>query len=87
MRVTVEKVSGRVLGAQAVGDYEASVDKRLDILATAVRGNLNVTDLSFLDLAYAPPYSHPFDLPVIAGNLAEAKILGKKCSCNAEGLE
>ena len=87
MRVTVEKVSGRVLGAQAVGDYEASVDKRLDILATAVRGGLNVTDLSFLDLAYAPPYSHPFDLPVIAGNLAEAKILGRKCSCNTEGLE
>jgi NADPH-dependent 2,4-dienoyl-CoA reductase/sulfur reductase-like enzyme len=87
IRVTVERGSGRVLGAQAVGDYHASVDKRLDILATAIRGKLNVTDLSFLDLAYAPPYSNPFDLPVIAGNLAEAKILGKKCSCNAEGLE
>jgi NADPH-dependent 2,4-dienoyl-CoA reductase/sulfur reductase-like enzyme len=87
LRLTVEKVSGRVLGAQAVGDYEASVDKRLDIMATAVRGGLSATDLSFLDLAYAPPYSHPFDLPVIAGNLAEAKILGKKCSCTAEGLE
>jgi NADPH-dependent 2,4-dienoyl-CoA reductase/sulfur reductase-like enzyme len=87
LRVTVEKVSGRVLGAQAVGDYEAGVDKRLDIMATAVRGGLSVTDLSFLDLAYAPPYSHPFDLPVIAGNLAEAKVLGKVCSCSADGLE
>ena len=86
-RITVEKGTGRVLGAQAVGDYHANVDKRLDILATAVRGRLNVTDLSFLDLAYAPPYSNPFDLPVIAGNLAEAKILGKKCTCSAEGLE
>lgn len=87
LRVTVDRASGRVLGAQAVGDYEAVVDKRLDIMATAVRGGLTVTDLSFLDLAYAPPYSHPFDLPVIAGNLAEARIMGKECSCSAEGLE
>jgi NADPH-dependent 2,4-dienoyl-CoA reductase/sulfur reductase-like enzyme len=87
LRVTVEKVTGRVLGAQAVGDYHAVVDKRLDIMATAIRGGLTVGDLSFLDLAYAPPYSHPFDLPVIAGNLAEARILGKECSCSSEGLE
>ncbi|MEW6554586.1 MAG: FAD-dependent oxidoreductase [Actinomycetota bacterium] len=87
MRVTVEKTTGKVLGAQAVGDHHAAVDKRLDIMATAVRGGLDVTDLSFLDLAYAPPFSHPFDLPVIAGNLAEAKVLGKVCSCSVEGLE
>ncbi len=87
LRVTVEKTTGRLLGAQVIGDYHAAVDKRLDIMATAVRGGLNVNDLSYLDLAYAPPYSHPFDLPVIAGNLAEAKILGKECSCTAEGLE
>lgn len=87
LRVTVERGSGRMLGAQAIGDYRAAVDKRLDIMATAIRGGLTATDLSYLDLAYAPPFSHPFDLPVIAGNLAEAKVLGKECSCGAEGLE
>ena len=87
IRVTLEKGAGRVLGAQLTGDYHAVVDKRLDIMAIAVRAGLNASDLSQLDLAYAPPYSHPLDLPIVAGNLAEARILGKECSCTVEGLE
>ena len=87
LKVVVDKGRGRVLGAQVVGDYEAQVDKRLDIMATAVRAGLTASDLSSLDLAYAPPFSHPLDLPVVAGNLVEARILGRACSCNPEGLE
>ncbi len=86
-RVTVEEKTGRVLGAQVVGDYTAVVEKRLDVLAVCVSAGLTASDLSSLDLAYAPPFSHPLDLPIVAGNLAEAKVLGKECTCAADGLE
>lgn len=86
-RVTVEKGSGRILGAQVLGDFAAQVDKRLDILAACTAARLTASDLSSLDLAYAPPYSHPLDLPIVAGNLAEARVLGKECTCTVEGLE
>jgi pyruvate/2-oxoglutarate dehydrogenase complex dihydrolipoamide dehydrogenase (E3) component len=87
VRLTVEKETGRVLGAQIVGDYTASVDKRLDVFATAIKAGMTASDLTSLDLSYAPPFSEALDLPIVAGNLAEAKVLGKECSCNAEGLE
>jgi hypothetical protein len=86
-KLTVEKPSGRVLGAQVVGDFASQADKRLDIFAMAVRAGLTASDLASLDLAYAPPFSEALDLPIVAGNLAEAKVLGKTCTCNAEGLE
>jgi NADPH-dependent 2,4-dienoyl-CoA reductase/sulfur reductase-like enzyme len=87
VKMTVEKASGRVLGAQLIGDFASQADKRLDIFATAVRASLTAADLASLDLAYAPPYTQALDLPIVAGNLAEAKILGKTCTCTAEGLE
>jgi NADPH-dependent 2,4-dienoyl-CoA reductase/sulfur reductase-like enzyme len=87
MRMTVDKKSGKILGSQVVGDYTASVDKRLDILATAIKGNMTASDLTSLDLSYAPPFSGALDLPIVAGNLAEARLMGKACSCDAEGLE
>jgi NADPH-dependent 2,4-dienoyl-CoA reductase/sulfur reductase-like enzyme len=87
IRMTVEKQAGRILGAQVVGDYTAQPDKRLDVFATAIKAGMTATDLTSLDLAYAPPFSEALDLPIIAGNLAEAKIMGKTCSCNAQGLE
>ncbi|NIO10239.1 MAG: CoA-disulfide reductase, partial [Deltaproteobacteria bacterium] len=45
--------SGRVLGAQIVG--KNGVDKRIDVIATAIRGGMTVFDLEELELAYAPP--------------------------------
>lgn len=51
--------TGRVLGAQAVGS--AGVDKRIDIIATAMAFNATVGDLAGLDLAYAPPYGSAKD--------------------------
>lgn len=56
---------GRVLGAQAVG--RAGIDKRLDVIATALRGRLTIDDLSHLELAYAPPFGNAKDVVNFAG--------------------
>jgi NADPH-dependent 2,4-dienoyl-CoA reductase/sulfur reductase-like enzyme len=56
---------GRVLGAQAVG--KDGVDKRLDIIATAIRGHLTVDDLAHLELSYAPPFGSAKDVVNVAG--------------------
>ncbi len=57
--------SGDVLGAQAYGG--AGVDKRLDILATALRGRLTIDDLVHLELSYAPPFGSAKDVVNLAG--------------------
>lgn len=57
--------TGDVLGAQAYGG--AGVDKRLDILATALRGRLTIDDLVHLELSYAPPFGSAKDVVNVAG--------------------
>jgi NADPH-dependent 2,4-dienoyl-CoA reductase/sulfur reductase-like enzyme/rhodanese-related sulfurtransferase len=66
--------TGKVLGAQIVG--QSGVDKRIDVLATAIHGNMTVFDLEELELAYAPPYSSAKDPVNIAGFVA-ANLLRK----------
>ena len=66
--------TGTLLGAQVVGKEGA--DKRIDVLATALRANMTVYDLEELELAYAPPYSSAKDPVNIAGFVA-ANILKK----------
>lgn len=66
---------GKILGAQIVG-FEG-VDKRIDVLATAMQANLSVTDLCRLDLAYAPPYSSAKDPVNMVGFAAENVLTGK----------
>jgi NADPH-dependent 2,4-dienoyl-CoA reductase/sulfur reductase-like enzyme/rhodanese-related sulfurtransferase len=56
---------GRVLGAQASG--KDGVDKRLDIIATALRGRLTIDDLCHLELSYAPPFGSAKDVVNVAG--------------------
>lgn len=63
---------GRILGAQAVG--EEGADKRIDVLATALRAGMTVFDLEHLELAYAPPYSSAKD-PVNIAGFAAANVL------------
>ena len=58
-KAVAEKTSGRLLGAQIVG-YEG-VDKRIDVLVTAITLKATAEDLLYLDLAYAPPFSTPKD--------------------------
>ncbi len=64
--------TGKVLGAQIVG--KKGVDKRIDVLATAIRAKMTVYDLQELELAYAPPYSSAKDPINICGFVA-ANIL------------
>ena len=59
MKVVFEKETYRLLGAQIVG-YDG-VDKRIDVLATAIHAGMNAAELKNLDLAYAPPYSSAKD--------------------------
>lgn len=87
IKVTADRVSDRVLGAQVAGDLASGADKRLDVLASAVAAGLTSDDLANLDLSYAPPFSQAVDIPLVAGNLLTGKIEGRPCSCDFEGLE
>ena len=69
MKVVFEKGTYRLLGAQIVG-YEG-VDKRIDVLATAIHARLTGPQLKDLDLAYAPPYSSAKDPVNMAGFMIE----------------
>ena len=68
-KVVFEKGTYRLLGAQIVG-YEG-VDKRIDVLATAIHTGLSALQLKDLDLAYAPPYSSAKDPVNMAGFMIE----------------
>ena len=65
MKVFFERESFRLLGAQIIG-YDG-VDKRIDVLATAIHAGMKATELKELDLAYAPPYSSAKDPVNMAG--------------------
>ena len=65
IKVLFEKKSFRLLGAQIIG-YDG-VDKRIDVLATALRCGMKATDIKDLELAYAPPYSSAKDPVNMAG--------------------
>lgn len=69
MKLVYDKPTLRVLGAQIVG-YEG-VDKRIDVLATAIHAGMTAPQLKELDLAYAPPYSSAKDPVNMAGFMAE----------------
>ncbi len=71
------KENGRILGAQAIG--KDGVDKRLDIIATAIRGHLTFDDLAHLELSYAPPFGSAKDVVNVAGfaagNMADGFLM------------
>ena len=69
MKVVFEKATYRLLGAQIVG-FEG-VDKRIDVLATAIRAGMKATELKDLELAYAPPYSSAKDPVNMAGFMVD----------------
>ena len=76
MKIIFEKETYRLLGAQIIG-YEG-VDKRIDVLATAIHAGLKGNQLKDLDLAYAPPYSSAKDPVNMAGfmidNIARGQL-------------
>ena len=77
MKLLFDPVTGEVLGAQAVGG--SGVDKRIDVIATAMAGGISAPDLADLELAYAPPFSSAKDPVNMLGYMAENVASG---SCN-----
>lgn len=75
MKVVFERRTGKILGAQIIGSD--GVDKRIDVLATAIRAGMTAYDLTELDLAYAPPYSSAKDPVNMAGYMIENLLTGR----------
>lgn len=61
LRLTGDRATGRLFGAQLLGDHRAQVAKRIDIPATALFHAMTIEDLSALDLSYTPPFGTPWD--------------------------
>jgi rhodanese-related sulfurtransferase len=74
LKLVYQRGSGRLLGAQAFG--HEGVEKRIDVLATALHGRMTLHDLSELDLAYAPPYSSANDPVNLAAFIGENDLSG-----------
>jgi NADPH-dependent 2,4-dienoyl-CoA reductase/sulfur reductase-like enzyme len=68
VKMTAERRSGRLLGAQIVGREGAA--KRIDVLATAIWNEMTVDEILSLDLSYAPPFSPVWDPVLIAARKA-----------------
>lgn len=68
VKLIYQKSDGRILGGQIVG--KAGVNKRIDIIATALSARMNVETLGMLDLSYAPPYSPTYDPVQVCANVA-----------------
>jgi NADPH-dependent 2,4-dienoyl-CoA reductase/sulfur reductase-like enzyme/rhodanese-related sulfurtransferase len=89
LKVIADKNTGRILGAQSVG--EGPSDKFIDIVAMALHGKMTCRDLSNVDLAYAPPYSPALSSVIVAANVLlnkmEGKVIGIQASEVKEKLE
>ncbi len=83
--VHVRAGDGLLLGAQAVG--EQGVDKRIDVLATALRAGMHVADLIDLDLAYAPPYGQAKDPINLVGMVGSNVLDGTLALWQARELD
>jgi len=71
VRLTGERPSGRLLGAQMLGHVDAQVAKRIDIVATALYSGLSVDAINALDLSYTPPFGSPWDVVQTAAQACE----------------
>ena len=76
LKLLFDQQTGRVLGAQAIG--EEGVDKRIDVLSTAIAAHMTVEDLEYLELCYAPPYGAPKDAVNMAGAMGAGMRRGQK---------
>lgn len=75
IKLVVEHNTGRILGGQIAG--RDGVDKRIDVLATAIAAKMTVSDVAELDLAYAPPFSSAKDPIILAAMTAENIVTGE----------
>ncbi len=75
IKLLFSKNDGLILGAQIVGSK--GIDKRIDVIATAIRAKMTVFDLHELELSYAPPFSSAKDPVNMVGYVAENIMLGE----------
>jgi len=61
IRMTGDRGTGRLLGAQILGPYGCEVSKRVDILAAAIFNEMKMDEIGDIDLSYTPPLSSPWD--------------------------
>ena len=84
VKLLYDPTNGKILGAQAVGAQ--GVDKRIDVIAVAMRAGLTVGDLGDLELCYAPPYGSARDPVNYAGYVASNAMKGDVGLCQAEEI-
>jgi NADPH-dependent 2,4-dienoyl-CoA reductase/sulfur reductase-like enzyme/rhodanese-related sulfurtransferase len=84
LKLIFNREDGRILGAQAIG--AKGVDKRIDVLATAIRGNMTVYDLEEFELCYAPPFGSAKDVINQAGFVASNVCRGEHDICQASNV-
>lgn len=85
MKLVVEQETGKLLGAQIVG--EDGVDKRIDVLATALHARMRVQDLEQLDLAYAPQFNSAKGPVIMAGFVAANTLRGEVNTLTGKALQ
>jgi NADPH-dependent 2,4-dienoyl-CoA reductase/sulfur reductase-like enzyme/rhodanese-related sulfurtransferase len=69
LKLLFDPATGEILGAQGIGTE--GVDKRIDVIATAMRGGITAPELADLELAYAPPFGSAKDAVNMLGYIAE----------------
>lgn len=74
LKLIFDPTTGAILGAQGIGTE--GVDKRIDVIATAMRGGITAPELADLELAYAPPYGSAKDAVNMLGYIAENMVSG-----------
>ena len=84
LKMLFDPKDGRILGAQAVGTE--GVDKRIDVMAVAIRAGMTVFDLEEMELSYAPPYGSAKDPVNYAGFVASNVLRGDVKMCQAEDM-
>lgn len=84
LKLLFDPAEGTILGAQAVGGE--SIDKRIDVLATAQRAGMRVQDLVDLELSYAPPYGSAKDPVNYAGFVASNAMTGLSPLCHTADM-
>ena len=72
VKLVADRSSGKLLGAQAVGEMGAV--SRINVLSCALWGDMDLDDLAYLDLAYAPPFSGAWDVIHIAAQVLKKQI-------------
>lgn len=78
IRITGDRTTGRLLGAQMIGPWQAEVSKRIDLFASALHHGMTVEELNDFDLSYTPPLGSPWDAVQMAGQTwSEAVAVGK----------